>query len=853
MLNRVLILKKVIFILVFLIFMNCIILNVSGFNPNGNLELNNDTYDIYVDDDWKDQDDVNDFNGNLVWNINAFDSIEDSMESITANNLKIFVFNGIYEESIEILYDNTYISGESKSDTIIKSKEGSSTNIVNVGCSNIIINNFTIDGNLNEIHGIMIDDNDFLTISNCIIKNCSGGGVGVYASDFNGIDIKNCEIIDNGYGIHFNSGSNDHLSMINIFNCLIEGNRNIGINCYSSEEFEDEDNRIVNTRCLSNGQGGIKLDKCENFIIDNCVLNFNNKGGMTFEGLSRNNQIINSDVKYNSECGISLFSSNLNSIINCNVSNNGENGVYLEDSSNNNIDACNITKNVNNGILIKISSDSNDIKNCDITENNENGLLLSSSSQNEIFCCIFEENQEYCIRIKKVFIDILNLNGLSILNKITGIINEFLFGGNGNYLYGNIFIADSERYMADDHCRNFWWKEDFECKRWNFPVANVGNFWQNYSDIGADINRDDIIDNPYPIDGRLIFKNEDIYPLKYNPLIDDWNPPDVSIIYPNGGEHLCNNVNIKWSAKDVTSNLCKQKCEDDDINITIEIYNNSGWEPFPNAIDLKNIEPYSYTWDTTKCRDKCNYRIRIKAVDNSIAKNIAYDESAGFLIINNDGPYVSQVIITNTKNDSSMFVKDNDEIAISADIICGSIDTNNLTIAADLSGFGESSSALPIDFNGIYNGVTANWYIPRIKCNTDNGFIWVNVTVSDKKDIISINSGYIIADNTKPQVFIDSPVNGLYLFGKHIFIPLVSDLIESSIVLGNVFINATVMDNFGIDRMIWVVDGELKEEYNDMSEWLFTNSFGKHTVKLIVYDHAQNINSNSVTFWYIGR
>jgi len=893
--NEIALLKKTLsFVIIILIVGAGVVPSMSGDKPSLSVSINDDGYDFYVDDNFD--------SSTPGWQDTCFDSIYDAVRAAD-KNFKIFVYNGDYAEKISIsgVKQGLRLIGESKENTIIKFPEHEQGALIDIASPGTTLNNFTIENNtaiMENDGAIRLCCND-VTISNCIIRN--NLEYGIYGIDPVALKIFNCNIYNNKKGIYI-FARND-LNSVNISHCKIENNTGNGIECYCEGD-HDINNLIFNCSLSNNGDSpdrfGVYLQSCEQFIISNCSFcnNYDSgiflrqsldnkiihckidgkgrqKYGMLIK-LSNNNYIYNCTIFDNRKDGIYLDESEMNTIENCNITKNDGYGLYLFHlSENNNINTCNVSnENKRGGICLERSSDNNEIFDSNISNNMQNGILIRSSRYNTITRCTLEGNTEFCIKIEKDFWQFFEDEGLKIIQKIMAVLGELKVGGNDNVIYRNVFISDILGGVAFDQCRNKWWcleKRNDTYTPWRGKT--VGNYWYGYHQKGVDIDPvDDIIDGSYYIkNGRLLtgnedkdrlFINEDEYPLKYDPRIKDWNAPDVKIIYPNGAEHLFGNVNVTWNAVDVTSNLCDVKSEKNELNISIEIFNNSQWEPLPNAINMPNSG--YYIWDTMKCKDGMNYRIRINAADNSSEKNEGNDTSSDFFIINNDGPYVSRVIITDTTIDSSDFIGDRHEASIVANIIFEEVNPEDLEISADLSALGVEGATLPINMNheviGGYNGITATWYLPEVFCNPSNGLLEVIVTVKMKNgnnDIVSQNSGDIIADNTPPEVYITKPSVGIYLNDKIILFPFVSNIINSSIIMGRITITvrANVMDKYGISDIMWIVDGtpRLDIDEKDKLEWPFYDTIGKHTIKAVVFDNARNMNTAKITVWYFGR
>jgi len=101
----------------------------------------------------------------------------------------------------------------------------------------------------------------------------------------------------------------------------------------------------------------------------------------------------------------------------------------------------------------------------------------------------------------------------------------------------------------------------------------------------------------------------------------DRSPPQVKILYPNGGEITEGTINIRWLATDLT-------------NVSINIYcSNDGGSRWHLIVENEDNDG-EYMWNTSNVPDGMNYLVRIVAEDE--AGNINEDTSdTPFVIYNN--------------------------------------------------------------------------------------------------------------------------------------------------------------------------------------------------------------------------
>lgn len=792
----------------------------------------------------------------------------------------IFAFNGTYRnEEIHINTNFLSLMGQSKEKTVIEGRSHeNNVVIINTNFSFVNITNFTICNGNNAIWAL----GNNITVSNCTICNSNIGvstmktnlhkdcyGLRIIDSQFNSINEKGIAIVS------------DHIFNVNISNCIIYSNDE-SIYCYGLEY--PIDNTLVNTifNCTiiqSENGSGIRIKGCGSFNIIKCNVSNNNYNGIFVDKSSKINILDCDQIYSNGQYGIQISDSDSISVANCNLTKNGK-GIRIDTGANCNIIGCNIKHNndpngLGNGIqIIDSSGDTNTIRNCTIQNNNGNGIEITGDTDgNNIINCTIEDNKKDGIYIiatdnnNIINCTIKNNAGRGIFitsnsssNTITNCTLEdntescikfekspWTGAPSNNLIYGNRIKGSNSNDNGTSAYDNSW-------NQWCHKGKERGNYWYWYGIDGPDRNKDGIIDGPYQIEGRTIISNEDEYPLKYDPFTSDPLPPTVTIIYPNGGEHLSGEVNISWTANDdnYISGFDFDETHEDNLNISIYYYNEtkSDWD----FIDYSTNNGL-YTWDTTKVHDGMNYRIKINTTDES--NNTGSDISSYPFVINNAGLYVSNVIITDTTINSRQYTKNGDDIEVVAVIKSKDFKKDDIDIWADLSEFMGSgyTKVFPYEYNYHEDGCTAIWNLSKITTDDyDDGLKSVNVTASNKDTSVeSKNSGSIIVDNTPPKIEILKPTSGLYLFDRihlkkkiHPFLPEIFEGI--SFVIGKVTINATAMDSNGISEIIWYLDGKLLKDFG--FEWILGSSdsiLKIHRIKIIVLDNARNDAIKNIT------
>ena len=181
---------------------------------------------------------------------------------------------------------------------------------------------------------------------------------------------------------------------------------------------------------------------------------------------------------------------------------------------------------------------------------------------------------------------------------------------------------------------------------------------------------------------------------------------------------------------------------------------------------------------------------------------------------------------------NSDYIKNGDSLEINAGITYG----QHLTaeeITADLSGIGKGTS-VPADS---FDGLTATWELTDIVCTPSDGPVTITVTVGDES-----NSATITADNTLPELNVVKPDNALYFFNTKLL------ALNKPIIIGPLTLEATAYDTSGIEKTEIYIDDELKETLTGGSEWYMNlRLMGRHTLKIVAYDNAGNVNVYSQT------
>ncbi len=439
-----------------------------------------------------------------------FQKIQDAINYASADDT-IYVFDGIYNESLSISKSYLNIIGESKYNTIIN---GTGNAIFLVNCNNVLINNFTIK---NASDGIRLSPSDngqiinYITILDCIIYNNTNDGiiVDLYRRD-SGVDY------------------------IKIFNCDIYNNGNCGFRIYCHAEWaHSNQNQIKNSRIYENVNHGIEIlnynqnmgygviSGCEvfnnskdaifllnihDYKIENCSL-YNNLNGTKASNCG-NLKIFNNSYYNNSKKGLDLSYFNYLNLIRNDVYNNIEIGCKLFQLTNFNINDSYFAHN-DDGILIDTSSNGA-INRCSFITNDWSGIVVDSS---------------YNTKIRNSSVN-NNYNGIYLIDDSHDNRVESSFITN-NSNYGIYLLLSNSNIIFNNYCNNIHnCNEELSTtgNRWNTTKTsgvNIiggsyigGNYWDDYP--GRDIDNDGLGDTniPYNCSGSII--GGDYLPLALN-------------------------------------------------------------------------------------------------------------------------------------------------------------------------------------------------------------------------------------------------------------------------------------------------------------------------------------------------
>jgi parallel beta-helix repeat protein len=161
----------------------------------------------------------------------------------------------------------------------------------------------------------------------------------------------------------------------------------------------------------------------------------------------------------------------------------------------------------------------------------------------------------------------------------------------------------------------------------------TGNYWDNYRIIYPNANvipATGTWDTPYVV--NVSGTNTDYHPWVYPSGYIDTIPPQVTVIYPNGGEVVSGEIIIQWFASDdLTMNL------NGTILLEYSADNGGSW----NQLASHQNNTGFYVWNTTTFPDGNFYLIGVSTIDEFL--NIGSDTSNTTFSINNLLPESPQI------------------------------------------------------------------------------------------------------------------------------------------------------------------------------------------------------------------
>lgn len=434
-----------------------------------------------------------------------------------------------------------------------------------------VINGFIINNIVhnNEGLGIYIEGSDYVTVSNNIVHD-NGPDCGIDVRESSDSVIKNNTVYNTpGHGILVESESHNNIVSENI----LYGNTASGISILSGN------NAVTLNIIHNNGGQGMYILESDNNLITNNVIYENNASGVDLVYCNENIISWNNVSKNN----IGIFfetSCNSNTISNNNIyENDGEGGIFFLDQSKNNIISSNFIHNNDiSGVAIHSNSNGNSLTTNTISNNGNDGIHLDSANNNNLIANIIAVNDGNGITI----FGSLNYNNITSNTLANNSNYGISLGSSSNTITWNNFIGNGIEIIPIIH------QALDEGSNNEFSY----NYWDDWT--SPDTNGDNIVDNPYDIDGG----SQDLHPLvSAHEFI-----PNLSLIYPNGGKTLNDTVTIAWATVNDSYNH----------NVSYSVYyssdNGNTWNLLASGLGST-----SYFWDTTILTSGDLYLIKIVA------------------------------------------------------------------------------------------------------------------------------------------------------------------------------------------------------------------------------------------------
>jgi len=453
---------------------------------------------VYVDDDYDSS-----ISG---WGYDHFANITDGINGVASGGI-VYVYEGVYEESLGINKEVSIVAQGNPANTIIKAS-GQNAVTMNYPClldgftirdahadydnvrgiwvkadgciiRNVTITNISARQNESKViytYGIMINYADNCTIENVTIYDIEGNdstayGMYVYESSnnsFKDITIFNITSVSTAYGVYISYSKDSKLVGINISN--VDGSSSYGIRIGYA------DNNILRWINVTESKYGILLDYYSDYnIIENCIVVnntlygiiigrathnvvrnnsvYDNSYGITLWTGCYNNTIENNTIFSNDYYGIYFYSEDTFNIIKENVIYNNQYGIYLNELAGNNTIFSNYI--YNNAVEgMRIYSSYNNISSNHVSNNSKYGILISSGESNTVYTNYIHDNGWDGIRISSYSSNNTIISNYIYNNSYDGIKLYYYTDGNiikNNYIYNN---SDGIEISYKNHTNN---------------------------------------------------------------------------------------------------------------------------------------------------------------------------------------------------------------------------------------------------------------------------------------------------------------------------------------------------------------------------------------------------------------
>ncbi|MCD6572863.1 MAG: hypothetical protein J7K95_02060 [Thermoplasmata archaeon] len=298
----------------------------------------------------------------------------------------------------------------------------------------------------------------------------------------------------------------------------------------------------------------------------------------------------------------------------------------------------------------------------------------------------------------------------------------------------------------------------------------------------------------------------------------DVSPPDITPnpSYPPDGGETDNVPTFNWSASEDPS----------DVSYTLQIATD---ESFVNIVfEEDNVSRPTYTLTSEEELDRGTYYWHVRATDG-LGHTGNWSVARSFTVVKENSPpdkptrptgRIWGEVGTECNISTTISDADGDEMLVWFNWGDG---THDLAF-----GYYKSGDTVTMSHSWEEKGV----YSVRVKAADMHGY------ESEWSDPLPIVVPYSF------NVSIEYPRNGLYVFGKKL-LPL-----KHTIIIGPLKIGAS---GNGLDKAEFYIDGKLKYvAYEAPFTWIWNEfAFGRHEIKVIVYDYAGNIAIDEQKIWIL--
>ena len=419
----------------------------------------------------------------------------------------------------------------------------------------------------------------------------------------------------------------------------------------------------------------------------------------------------------------------------------------------------------------------------------------------------------------------------------------YVIEGYNNTIYHNNFVGNT--YQAFDAIASSTWDG-------GYPTG--GNYWDDYN--STDENEDGIGDIPYPTGNSSTDRYPLIHPygticnddtdevfLTIQAAIDDDTTQDGDLIFVKTGifwEHLWIHKSVYLYGIDDNYCIIDGRYSDDVVKI---------------CADDVSLEGFTIRYSGN---GEQNAGIIVNGNNCSIRKNIIFNNFQGILL--KESTEFTQII------DNKIWENGWNGITLNPGCVAIFIVAN--TIAENFyAGIGISESSNNYIFHNNFKANRHQAYDDATNIWDDGypsgGNYWSDYTGSDEDgdgfgdtpyeipngintDQYPLMEPYIGGDTIPPTISIQTPSNGMYLLGLHLFSVL---LRKHTIIYGPITITVEAADaQSGIEKVEFLIDDAVTPLHTATQEpysWKWSQPFlfmRKHTIIVVAYDKAGNSN-----------